>query len=288
MEQPPIHRFAPAKINLFLEIPAKRSDGYHEIATLMTAIDLGDELTFAPHDSQIELICDNPHLSSGPDNLIHRAARLLRSATGCGRGARITLKKRIPWAAGLGGGSSDAAATLLGLNDLWQLKLSREELAGFAAQLGSDVPFFLLGHAAWCTGRGEIVEPLPTCGELHFLLVKPTGGCATAEVYRRLELPGKPLDGTAVKDALKCGDIQGIASNMSNRLQESAFGINPDVALLFDCLKKTSCLGCLMSGSGSSLFALADGRSHASKLNEELDGLPTPVGTQRWITKSLP
>src|SRR5437868_1794746 len=135
--------WAPAKVNLYLEVLAKRSDGYHEIATLMVAVSLYDALEFKEEISgEILLQCDQPGLGTGPENLVVRAALLLRERTGCTRGVHIRLAKRIPLAAGLAGGSTDAAATLTGLNDLWHLGLKTSELTALAAELGSDVAFF--------------------------------------------------------------------------------------------------------------------------------------------------
>src|SRR5437763_1060743 len=153
--------WAPAKVNLYLEVLAKRADLYHEIATLMVAVSLYDTLEFKEESSgAIQLHCDHPELTTGPENLIFRAAVLLQQRTGCRRGVHIRLTKRIPLAAGLAGGSTDAAATLAGLNELWQLGVGKTELASLGARLGSDVPFFFDTPAAWCTGRGEVVTPL--------------------------------------------------------------------------------------------------------------------------------
>jgi len=148
--------WAPAKVNLFLEVLARRPDGYHEINTLMVTVSLYDTLEFKEEASgAIRLRCDQPNLSTGADNLVVRAAELLRRRSGCARGADIGLAKRIPLAAGLAGGSTDAAAALVGLNRLWGLGLAEAELAGLAAELGSDIPFFFAAPAAWCTGRRE-------------------------------------------------------------------------------------------------------------------------------------
>ena len=149
-----VHVLAPAKINLYLEILGKRPDGYHEIATLMLAVELFDELDLDLDESgRLSLRCDELGLSTGPDNLVLRAARLLKDRARCPHRAKIHLTKRIPWAAGLGGGSSDAAGTLAGLNELWQLNLAAAELASIGSEIGSDVPFFFHTPAAWCTGR---------------------------------------------------------------------------------------------------------------------------------------
>ena len=183
---------APAKVNLFLEVLRRRPDGYHELATLMTAVSLYDTLLFGDDPSgTVRLRCDRPDLSAGPDNLVCRAAELLRRRTGRDLGAVIRLWKRIPMPAGLGGGSSDAAAALAGLNALWRLGLSRAELAGLGAELGSDVPFFFAAPAAWCMGRGEKVEPFALGRPLDFVLVSPPVGLSTAEVFRERDAAGR-------------------------------------------------------------------------------------------------
>src|SRR5262249_19111747 len=144
---------------------------------------------------RIQLTCDQAELSTGPDNLVCRAAERLRAHTGCMHGAAIRLWKRIPMAAGLAGGSTDAAAAPAGLNQLWQVGLSAEELAQLGADIGSDVPYFFSTPAAWCTGRGEKVTPLPLGRELHFVLACPPIGLSTAEVYRSAMVPQKPESG---------------------------------------------------------------------------------------------
>src|SRR5438045_6147000 len=155
---------APAKVNLFLEVLTKRPDGFHELETLMAAVDLFDTLEVRPGPAgEIDLECDPPGLPTGPENLVYAAAdRLRRRAGRPGLGAAVRLTKRIPTRAGLAGGSSDAAATRVGLNRVWDLGLGKPEVAAVAAEVGSDVPFFVDGlPAAWCTGRGEVVTPEP-------------------------------------------------------------------------------------------------------------------------------
>ncbi len=160
-----------AKINLTLEVLGKRSDGYHQITSVMQAVDLCDTLTFEPAPD-VTLACNVRELES-PDNLCLRAAHLLRKATGYSGGVTVQLTKRIPIAAGLGGGSSDAAATLLALNELWQLRLSKEKLLSLARELGSDVSFFLYGGTTLAEGKGEKITPLPPCPDLWVVLLKP-------------------------------------------------------------------------------------------------------------------
>jgi 4-diphosphocytidyl-2-C-methyl-D-erythritol kinase len=262
---------APAKLNLFLEVLSKRPDDYHEIATLMLAIDLEDELDFARNDSgELSLTSDEPDLLTGPENLVYKAACRLRDETGCTAGATIRLKKRIPWQAGLGGGSSDAAATLVGLNDLWRLGLSPAALARIGADLGSDVPFFLNGPAAWCTGRGEQVAPVTVGRTLDLVLVKPAEGLSTADVYRRLKVPASPIDGSSAKTALASGDVELLGQALHNRLQEPALELSPAVAEWHRRLSTLGAAGTLMSGSGSCLFALCRDASEARRVHDDL------------------
>jgi 4-diphosphocytidyl-2-C-methyl-D-erythritol kinase len=271
---------APAKVNLFLEVLGKRPDGYHEIATLMVAVGLFDTLEFKEEPSgQIELRCDVPRLSTGPDNLVCRAASLLRQTTGTSQGARIELTKRIPLAAGLAGGSSDAAATLAGLNVLWQLKLSRDELVALAAQLGSDVAFFFTLPAAWCTGRGEIVTPQPLGRTLDLLLVCPGVEVATAAVYRGISIPARPTSGAEIREAVAAGDVQTIGRLLFNRLQPTAEALVPAIAAWQGRLSALHPPGVLMSGSGSTVFALCRDRREALRMARAIqaEGLP-PAG----------
>ncbi len=166
-----VERHARAKINLSLEVVGRRGDGYHEVATVLHEIDVVDQMAFRPDDS-LTLICEAPP-SASEDNLVLRAARLLQMRTGCTLGAEIRLEKGIPVASGLGGGSSDGAATLLALNELWDLDLSDERLLELAADLGSDVPFFIRGGCVLGEGRGEEVTPLPAMSEWWVVLLVP-------------------------------------------------------------------------------------------------------------------
>ncbi len=249
--------WAPAKVNLYLEVLAKRTDGYHEIATLMVAVSLYDTLEFKEETApEIRFSCDHPGLSTGSDNLVVRAAQLLRQHTGRDRGAQIRLAKRIPLAAGLAGGSTDAAATLTGLNRLWRLGLSPTELARLGAELGSDVPFFFAPPAAWCTGRGEQVVPVRLGAPLWFMLVCPEIGMSTAEVYRGLTLPDQPQTGVEILPAVRDGNVEEIGRRLHNRLQPVAIRICPALERVQTRLAALGPVGSAMSGSGSSFFAL--------------------------------
>ncbi len=264
----------PAKVNLFLEILGKRADGYHEICTFFVAVGLCDHLEFEEEATgDIQLSCDNPAVPVDKTNLIVRAAQLLRDRVGIRRGAMIRLAKRIPMQAGLGGGSSDAAATLVGLRKLWQLALSDEELEPLAAQLGSDVPFFLNGPSAWGLGRGEILEPVRLPTTLHFVLACPPRGLSTAEVYRQSRVPEVPVSPEPMRRAVQRGDIEAIAAHLHNRLQEAAEILAPEVRIMRLVFRKLDPLGHAMSGSGSSYFALCRDAAEAKSLARQAEKL---------------
>ena len=277
---------APAKVNLFLEIVAKRADGFHAVETLMLAVSLADSLEFAPADEAIDLTCSDPGLSVGPDNLVMRAADRLRQHAGCQLGARIRLTKRIPTQAGLGGGSSDAATTLVGLNRLWKLNLGADDLMTLAASLGSDVAFFLRPPAAWCTGRGEVIEPRPVGRRLHLVLVKPPFGLATVEVYRGVRVPEAPEDGAAIQAALAAGNVEELGRRLHNRLQAPAETLRPELAGLRARLAAAKPAGCLLSGRGSAMLALARDARDARRIAAEISASGLADGTRTWIVRS--
>lgn len=268
---------APAKVNLYLEVLARRPDGYHAIESLMVAVSLFDTLEFMP-SAALTLNCTQPDLTTGPDNLVFKAANVLRQRTGCRHGATIKLTKRIPMQAGLAGGSSDAATTLIGLNRLWNLRLSRKQLKLIAAEIGSDVAFFLDSPAAWCSGRGEIVEPVKLGRCLHLVLVCPQVGLSTADVYRHVNVPTQPQSGTAIQSAAQTGDIAVLGRALFNRLQEPAEKLCPLVKEIRDRLVAQAPFGCLMSGSGTTVFALCAGPRSAARLAQLIrqDIHPTP------------
>jgi 4-diphosphocytidyl-2-C-methyl-D-erythritol kinase len=263
--------WAPAKVNLYLEVLGKRPDGYHEIATLLIAISLFDTLTFrADAAGTVVLQGDEPALSMGPDNLIWRAAELLRQRTGTRLGVRIQLRKRIPLAAGLAGGSTDAAAALMGLNQLWRLNLAPDDLAHLGAELGSDVPFFFAQPVAWCTGRGEVVEPLRLGQPLWFVVACPPVGLSTAAVYRNVAVPPVPETGVAIRQAVAEGRVEAIAAALHNRLEEPAQRLCPAITALRQRFQALGPAGVLMSGSGSSVFALCRDGQEARRIAYQL------------------
>ena len=268
---------APAKLNLFLDILGKRADGYHEIVTVMVALSLHDTLRFTEESSgEIRLRVHHAARSSragaeaggevpkGRDNLVVQAAELVRQACGVTRGVTIDLFKRIPTAAGLAGGSSDAATTLIGLNRFWSLNRSRSDLADWAARLGSDVGFFLSPTgAALCRGRGEQVQPLCLPQALHFVIARPASGLSTALVYRHCRPSAAPRPVEPLLESLRQGRLKRAANEFYNALEEPAQKLNPDVVRLNHQFAKQPMLGHQMSGSGTSHFGLCSTRRQA-------------------------
>ena len=277
---------APAKLNLFLEVLGRRPDGYHELESLMVAVDLHDTLTFADDPSgRITLRCDEPTLPTGPENLVVRAAERLRAEAGCDRGASIDLRKAIPAQAGLAGGSSDAAAALVALDRLWALQTPPARLDALAAEIGSDVAFFLHGPAAVCRGRGERVEPLALPRSFHFVLICPPTGLSTALVYKDLAPTDRPRSIGPAREALAAGDPEALGRCLFNRLQPAAEALEPDLVGVRDALQAlgpTMLDGQLMSGSGSAYFGLARDLDAARDAARFLES--TGLGCVRVVT----
>jgi 4-diphosphocytidyl-2-C-methyl-D-erythritol kinase len=267
---------SPAKINLFLEVLGKRPDGYHALETVMLRTDFCDTLTFDRLDQPvIEFTCTDASLPTDDKNLVVRAARLLQAEFAPGQGARIHLAKQIPHGAGLGGGSSNAATTVMGLNQLWELGLTTDQMSAIGARLGSDVPFFFYGPAALCQGRGEIVTTLNLTGSLNFVLFCPTVHCSTAEVFRRVQRVGPPKDAAAVIAALETGSPTALAGELFNRLQDATELFKPELARVPELmmLNQPAILATLMTGSGSAYFGLCQNRADAQAAAAKLTGL---------------
>lgn len=277
---------APAKLNLFLEVLGKRADGYHEIESLMVAVDLYDVLSFTADPSgAVSLWCDDPSLPVGEENLVVAAARRLQSRAGRRLGARIELRKSIPVQAGLAGGSSDAAATLAGLDRLWNLGTPPDQLQRLASEIGSDVAFFLQNSpAAVCRGRGELVEEAALPQALNFVLICPHVGVSTAEVYRSVRPPDGPRSIDPVLDALVHDDPHALGERLFNRLQPVAEAIRPELTRVRDALAGFSPPfdGSLMSGSGSAYFGLCRDRASALHAARVMD--PLGLGSVRAVT----
>ena len=262
---------APAKINLSLRVLGRRSDGFHEIETLIAPISLCDEIRIESRTGKqkIAFRCDEPSVPKGEDNLVVRAAKIFFAETKVSSSISIELKKRIPHGAGLGGGSSDAASTLLALNELFETNLPREALAKMAKMIGSDVPFFIFQSAAVCQGRGELVSPTRLSEQLSVLLLKPEFGVPTEWAYSRWqdsqEIPG-----------VSYGGQQFTQQSFVNDLERPVFEKFVFLAELKMWLLKQPEVGvALMSGSGSTVFAVirdnADADLLATRAKAELD-----------------
>lgn len=261
--------YAPAKINWFLEVMGKRPDGYHELVTVMQAISLFDRLDFedAPTPG-ITLSC-NIDLGPPEKNLVVRAAEVLRKAHAPDRGANIHLAKHIPHGAGLGGGSSDAACAVVGLNRLWKLNLPESRLEELVAQVGSDCAFFVRGGIALCTGRGEVIAHKPPIPKIDLVILYPEVVLPTPDVYRELS---RHLTFTPKACYFFHGDISKLNANsvsslVFNRLEEAALRVSPALLEIWHATEQSPGVTCrFVSGSGSAIAFVATDRSAAHAL----------------------
>lgn len=274
---------AAAKVNLALEVLRRRADGYHELATVLQTVDLSDRLALEDAE-EIELRTSSPAVPADTTNLAVKAALALREATGARRGVRITLEKLIPVAAGLGGGSADAAAVLLGLNRLWGLRWPTARLDEVAVTLGMDVPFFLRGGVALATGRGERLTPLAGSG-LALVLVNPRIAASTAEVYGRVT-PAMYSDGSrtrALVAALRSRRATRIAASLYNGLEVAVGPAYPQVGQMEAALLAAGALGAAMSGSGPTVFGVARSWEHA----RQIQGRVARGSWECWAVRTL-
>lgn len=256
-----------AKINLGLDIAGKRPDGYHEVNMVMQSIALADEIELLPAE-QLSVVTDQNDIPDGPDNLAWKAAVLLAEKHGNKPNVQIRIRKKIFAAAGLAGGSADAAAVLRGLNRLWRLGLSAEELEILAAELGSDVPFCIRGGTAAATGRGEILEPLADMPETWLLLAKPRVAVSTAWVYqnfRNEDVSARP-DITAMKMAIRNSDKQGIIACMGNVLESVTAKAFPEIEAIKEAMRANGAEISLMSGSGPTVFAFVESEERGKQI----------------------
>ncbi|MDR1122509.1 MAG: 4-(cytidine 5'-diphospho)-2-C-methyl-D-erythritol kinase, partial [Endomicrobium sp.] len=242
----------PAKINLFLEIKNKREDGYHKLKTIMQTVSLYDELSFELIDKSIFLECDNKALPTDSTNIIYKATKAFHDYFKINKGVRIHLKKIIPIGGGLGGGSSDAAATIVALVKLYNVKTNKKELEQIATKLGTDVPFFFTEGTALCEDIGHIITPLKSIKNLNVILVNPGFGVNTSDIYKKVKFSlTKRAKITKIKAQI---DNDSFNTNEAfkfcfNRLEDFALTDYPEIAKIKDVLKTTGCVS-LMSGSG--------------------------------------
>ena len=275
------------KVNFLLNILGPRPDGFHQLETVLHPVKLHDTIRFAREGVSLKLSCSDPTLPADSSNLVHRAATAFLEAARVREGVRIHLEKKIPLAAGLGGGSGNAATTLLGLNELFGSPLSAGQLLALAATLGSDVPFFLQDQPALATGRGERIEslaPFPAMNGAAFLLIHPGFGISTAWAYKQLvrfpaALNGQPGRADKLIKLLRAADLAAAGREFYNALEAPALEKYPLLALFQEFLRAQGVPVTLMSGSGSTTFAIVRAESEARKLENQIQAKFGPCWT---------
>jgi 4-diphosphocytidyl-2-C-methyl-D-erythritol kinase len=288
-----LEKLSPCKVNLLLNIVGRRADGFHELETVLQPIRVFDRLSFTRASQGIQLSCTVPGLPTDARNLVHRAAALFLEAARIKEGVRVDLQKNIPLAAGLGGGSGNAAITLLGLNELFREPLAPEELQRLAASIGSDVPFFLQSQPALATGRGERIEPLesfPALKGAAFVLIHPGFGIATAWAYQQLArfphaLNGRPARAQALISRLRSADLATAGAEFYNSLEAPALEKYPLLALFREFLRANGAAAALMSGSGSTTFGVFPSQAAAEALVEKFK---SRFGEANWVVVVRP
>jgi 4-diphosphocytidyl-2-C-methyl-D-erythritol kinase len=278
---------APAKINLSLDVLHKREDDYHEVEMVMTMVDLADriEMQELPRDTII-ISSQAGYIPLDEKNLAFQAARLIKDKYDVKQGVYIHLDKNIPVAAGLAGGSSDAAATLRGLNRLWQLDISEKDLQTLGAALGSDVPFCISGGTAVARGRGEKLESLGSPPQCWVILAKPPINVSTSEIYGKLvakEIKQHPST-AAILEAIRSKDFGKLCDGLGNVLEEVTFQLYPEVRHLKECMQKLGADGVLMSGSGPTVFGLVSKEAKVPRIYNGLRGFCKDVYAVRMLT----
>lgn len=276
---------APAKINLTLDVLYKRPDGFHEVEMIMTTVDLADRILLeSRNDGKIVLTSNSSFIPTDNKNHAYQAAQILKNTYGINEGVTITIDKEIPIAAGLAGGSSDAAATLRGLNKLWDLNLSIDTLAEIGAKIGSDVSFCVYGGTALATGRGEKIEHLPPPPSCWVILAKPQISVSTASIYGGLTLDEVEHPNTnQMIQALKESDYELIYKSLGNVLETVTFQMYPEVKMLKEQMKRFGADGVLMSGSGPTVFGLVDSESRVNRIVNGLKGFCEEVYAVRIL-----
>lgn len=277
---------APAKINLGLDIRGKREDGYHELEMVMASVDLNDYITVREReDNQITLESSCSKIPLNPKNHAYKAAFYLREAAGLqDRGIHIIIDKRIPRSAGLAGGSSDAAATLRALNQLWDLNYSLDQLAEIGAQVGSDVPYCVHSGCAYVTGRGEEVHPLAPAPKVWVVLIKPPFGLSTTSIFSEVEMEKiRSVDITALCQAINEGDYKQLVSKLGNSLEDISIARKPMIQKIKNCVAASGADATLMSGSGPTVFALCSSDKVARRVVNSVKGFCKEVYRVRML-----
>lgn len=281
---------APAKINLTLDVLYKRPDNYHEVEMIMTTVDLADRIGLESRvDGVIEIISADRFVPNDQKNFAYQAAQLLKELYGITDGVTITIEKEIPIAAGLAGGSSDAAATLKGLNELWKLGLTIDELAELGSKIGSDVSFCVYGGTALATGRGEKIKELPAPPSCWVVLAKPKIGVSTADVYGGLKVDEIKHPNTAqMIQAIDTDNYELLCKSVGNVLESVTFNLHPEVVTIKEQMRRFGADAVLMSGSGPTVFGLVDNESRVSRIYNGLRGFCEEVYAVRLLGERNP
>ena len=264
----PLELKAYAKVNLGIDVIGKRPDGYHEVRMLMQTVKLYDRITMEKNDSGNIILSTNlPYLPVNEKNLVYRAIDMIRNAYGITDGVTASIVKRIPVAAGMAGGSSDAAAAFVGMNQLFHLGITQQELMDYGVKLGADIPYCIMRGTALSEGIGEILTPLPPIPNCWFLIVKPTFSMSTKFVYENLHLDEIAVhpDIDGMKEALYQRDLIGVTDRMENVLEQVTKKHYPAIGEIKDIMRKEGALNALMSGSGSTVFGIFKSKETAEK-----------------------
>ena len=277
---------APAKINLYLEIINKRQDGYHNIESVMHTVSLFDVLEFSETElNKIELVCENSELSNPEKNIVYKATKVFKEKYNINKGIKIKLTKNIPMGAGLGGGSSDAAATILALNKIWQVNDDIKNLEALGAALGADVPFFMTGGVAKISGIGDIVEKINTKLNLDFVLVKPNFGVSTPYAYSKVKFPLtniRKIDNIITSLEKGMFDFESAKDLFFNRFEDFIFDEYQEIKQIRKVLEDLGCAS-LMSGSGATVFGLVHDKRNIDFILNELK----KCGWNIWVASSF-
>ena len=263
-----------AKINLSLDVVRKRDDGYHEIKSIMQQIDLSDQLSISENRNGVIISCDNDQVPVDESNLVYKAWEELSKVAKTEIGIRVHIKKRIPVAAGLAGGSANCATTLKAINKLWDLALTDQELMDIGIKIGADVPYCLMGGTALAEGIGEKLTQLRSFKDKAMLIANPGIQISTAYVYSKLELDKNKNNIEEILDCIDNGDIQCISKKMYNVMEDSIISEYPQIGKIKEMMTNNGALGALMSGSGASVFGLYEDFDYLKfaerKLKEEV------------------
>ncbi|WP_373752194.1 4-(cytidine 5'-diphospho)-2-C-methyl-D-erythritol kinase [Jeotgalibaca porci] len=277
---------APAKINLTLDVLYRRADDYHELEMIMSSVDLADYLTFTPlEEDKIEVFTNKAFLPVDQRNHVYQIIKLVKERYNIREGMLVEIEKKIPVAAGLGGGSTDAAAALRALNRIWELNMSVQEMIELGMQVGTDVPYSIVGGTAFVSGRGEIVTPINPMPSCWVVLAKPRISVSTKTVFRALEV--ERLDyipkSRIVADAIEIGDYKGMVDNLSNALEAVTFERHPKLRQLSERMERYGMDGVTMSGSGPTIIGFSQNYSRAKRVYNSLRGFCEEV----YITRTL-